>query len=60
MVQIDQYIHWQRRFLSMAGQAQHHLKKEALVGGLSNAVFNGLIAWWLLAGGSALGWTGKT
>ncbi len=43
----------------MSAQAKQHLKHEALVGGLSNTVFNGLIAWWLLKGGSALTWSGS-
>lgn len=42
----------------MFAQAKQHLKHEALVGGVSNAVFNGLIAWWLLKGGSNLMWSG--
>jgi len=36
-----------------------HLRKEALVGGVSNTLFNGLIAWLLLRGGPALGWSGQ-
>ena len=43
----------------MSAQAKQHLKREALVGGVSNLVFNGLIAWWLLKGGSALTWSGS-
>lgn len=43
----------------MTAQARKHLKREALIGGTSNAVFNGLIAWWLLKAGSALAWSGK-
>lgn len=35
-----------------------HLKKEAWIGGLSNAVFNGLIAWLLIRSGPALTWGG--
>jgi hypothetical protein len=42
----------------MTAQAKQHLKHEALVGGISNTVFNGLIAWWLLKGGAALTWSG--
>ena len=36
-----------------------HLKKEAWVGGASNAVFNGLIAWLLLRSGPSLAWSGE-
>ncbi len=36
-----------------------HLKHEFLVGGISNMVFNGLIAWLLLRGGSALTFGGE-
>ena len=36
-----------------------HLKKEAWVGGVSNAIFNGLIAWLLLKSGPALAWGGQ-
>lgn len=36
-----------------------HLKKEAWIGGVSNAVFNGLIAWLLLKSGPALEWGGE-
>lgn len=43
----------------MFAHAKAQLKHEALVGGVSNAVFNGLIAWWLLKGGSALTWSGS-
>jgi len=42
----------------MSAQARQHLKRESLIGGISNTAFNGLIAWWLLAGGSALTWLG--
>ena len=42
----------------MTAQAKDHLKHEALVGGISNMVFNGLIAWLLLKGGAALTWGG--
>jgi hypothetical protein len=44
----------------MLEQARHHLKHEALVGGVSNTVFNGLIAWLMLRGGAALGWHGSS
>ncbi len=37
----------------------HHLRHEFLVGGLSNMFFNGVIAWLLLRGGSALSWGGE-
>jgi len=43
----------------MTTNSYSHLKHEALVGGVSNTVFNGLIAWWMLAGGAALGWGGS-
>jgi hypothetical protein len=36
-----------------------HLKHEALVGGASNAFFNGLIAWLLLGSGPSLAWGGE-
>ena len=36
-----------------------HLRHEMLVGGLSNAVFNGLIAWLMLRTGPALAWGGE-
>lgn len=42
----------------MTAQATDHLKHEALVGGITNTFFNGLIAWLLLKGGAALTWTG--
>ena len=32
----------------MAAQAGPHLRHEAMVGGVSNTVFNGVIAWLLL------------
>ena len=35
-----------------------HIRHEFLVGGISNMFFNGLIAWLLLRGGSALTWGG--
>lgn len=44
----------------MTDQARNHLKHEALVGGLSNAVFNGGIAWWLLKEGPAMSWSGSS
>ena len=40
---------------SKAGQ---HIKHEILVGGLSNTIFNGIIAWLLLRSGPALAWGG--
>jgi hypothetical protein len=36
-----------------------HLKHEVLVGGISNTIFNGLIAWLLLRNGPALAWGGE-
>lgn len=38
--------------------ARGHLRHEILVGGISNAVFNGLIAWLLIKSGPALRWAG--
>jgi NAD(P)-dependent dehydrogenase (short-subunit alcohol dehydrogenase family) len=43
----------------MVPEAASHLKHEILVGGLSNTIFNGLIAWLLLRHGTALQWTGE-
>jgi hypothetical protein len=43
----------------MVPEAASHLKHEVLVGGLSNTIFNGLIAWLLLRHGTALQWTGE-
>jgi hypothetical protein len=40
----------------MSEHGKEHLKHEALVGGVSNTIFNGLIAWLLLRSGPALGW----
>jgi hypothetical protein len=42
----------------MATHAKDHLGHEALVGGISNAIFNGLIAWLLLRNGPMLAWGG--
>jgi hypothetical protein len=42
----------------MTQQVSHHLRHEALVGGLSNTVFNGGIAWLLLKGGPPMRWSG--
>jgi hypothetical protein len=39
--------------------AKSHLKHEMLVGGISNAVFNGLICWLLIKSGPALAWGGE-
>tara|TARA_R110001599_G_scaffold353880_1_gene601946 strand:- start:54092 stop:54589 length:498 start_codon:yes stop_codon:yes gene_type:complete len=39
--------------------ARHHLRREVLVGGISNTVFNGLLAWLLLKSGPALAWGGE-
>ena len=38
--------------------AAHHIKHEILVGGISNTIFNGIIAWLLLRSGPALAWGG--
>ena len=43
----------------MTSNTKQHLRHEALVGGISNAVFNGGIAWWLLKDGPALAWSGE-
>jgi len=43
----------------MTKEAKLHLRHEALVGGISNTVFNGAIAWWLLKDGPALAWSGE-
>jgi hypothetical protein len=43
----------------MSDQARNHLKHEVIVGGGSNTLFNGLIAWWLLKDGDALSWGGS-
>ena len=42
----------------MSSNARRHLRHEALVGGLSNTLFNGLIAWLLLRSGPSLRWGG--
>ena len=38
--------------------ATQHIKHEMLVGGISNTIFNGIIAWLLLKSGPALAWGG--
>ena len=43
----------------MSQDPRSHLRHEVLVGGISNMVFNGLIAWLLLRGGAALTWGGE-
>lgn len=43
----------------MTANAGAHLKHEVLVGGISNTLFNGLIAWLMLRGGPALAWEGE-
>jgi hypothetical protein len=40
----------------MTENGRDHLQHEVLVGGVSNTIFNGLIAWLLLKSGPALGW----
>jgi len=42
-----------------ASNAREHIKHEVLVGGISNAIFNGLIAWLLMKSGPALAWGGQ-
>ncbi len=44
----------------MAAQARDHLKHEVMVGGGSNMIFNGGIAYWLLSGGPAMSWSGSS
>ena len=43
----------------MSTNPASHLKHEVLVGGISNLVFNALIAWLILRGGSNLTWGGE-
>lgn len=43
----------------MSADGRKHLQHEVLVGGVSNAFFNGLIAWLLLKSGPALAWGGE-
>jgi hypothetical protein len=38
---------------------RNHIRQEVLVSGVSNAIFNGLLAWLLLKSGPALGWSGE-
>ncbi|MEP5569674.1 MAG: hypothetical protein ABJN62_17660 [Halioglobus sp.] len=42
----------------MSATAINHLKHEAIVGGVSNTIFNGVIAWLLMRSGPALQWGG--
>ena len=42
----------------MPDKIAQHLQHEVLVGGVSNAFFNGVIAWLLLRGGASLSWQG--
>lgn len=44
----------------MSAQVAAHLRHEAMVGGVSNTVFNGVIAWLLLKNGAPLAWTGAS
>ncbi|MCB1731526.1 MAG: hypothetical protein KDI21_13700 [Halieaceae bacterium] len=41
-----------------AATAKAHIRHEILVGGISNMIFNGLIAWLLMKSGPALAWGG--
>lgn len=41
---------------TIAGKA--HLRQEVVISGVSNALFNGVIAWFLLRHGPALRWSG--
>jgi hypothetical protein len=43
----------------MNNSSVSHLRREVLVGGISNTLFNGVIAWLLLRGGSGLAWGGE-
>ena len=43
----------------MSATTKDHLRHEALVGGVSNTFFNGIIAWLLLRSGPALQWGGE-
>jgi hypothetical protein len=43
----------------MSFNATHYLKHEIAISGISNMVFNGLIAWLLLRGKEPLAWLGK-
>jgi hypothetical protein len=45
--------------MSTTATGRDHIRHEILVGGISNAVFNGLSAWLLLKNGPALLWGGK-
>ena len=42
----------------MSTNPRSHLQHEVLVGGISNLIFNALIAWLILRGGSNLAWGG--
>lgn len=44
--------------MSKSTSAREHIRHEVLVGGISNTIFNGLIAWLLLKSGPALAWGG--
>ena len=43
----------------MTDDSKSHLVHEVLVGGVSNAVFNGLIAWLMLRNGPPMRWAGE-
>lgn len=45
--------------MNSATSGTDHLRHEALVSGISNTVFNGVIAWLLLGSGPALRWSGE-
>lgn len=45
--------------MSESTTARSHLRHEVLIGGISNTIFNGLIAWLLLKSGPALAWHGE-
>lgn len=44
--------------MNSATTGHHHLRHEIIVGGLSNTVFNGVIAWLLIRSGPDLLWRG--
>lgn len=45
--------------MNSAATDRDHLRHEVLVGGISNTLFNGLIAWLLLKSGPAMRWGGE-
>ncbi|CAA0094787.1 Uncharacterised protein [Halioglobus japonicus] len=45
--------------MNIAATANHHIRHEILVCGISNAIFNGLSAWFLIKNGPGLRWEGE-